>query len=380
MDSLYEDVFKSYGRESESEPERFEETLDSSCTPVKRQCAKCRKLGRRCFRYRLKLGLGEESEEPIKSALELAVASQASPRNDESEDTILEPIPKPVETIRSQKNVQNGETPSTIPWWSNSKSQLHDYPQTPPKYRTASFHTSSHETHFYDGATTRNTRHYESNISSSGISTQSRVNDVNPKPTCYLHNHPCSQWKALAPEPASYHRSDAEIEVVKINRSWHLVSTKCHVKRNENGGVTHSHEHRHWAEPFKELPHCKGCRSLEEKTSNIPENVKFYNATITFIERFPWRGYTHAVWVALAETPPSMPGSVTRSTIQYKVSCTVYRDQLYGPGRLVNSVWKPDEPVIPLESFCSSIYDFGRSAVHWVQERITGVKHSDEID
>ncbi|EWZ47842.1 hypothetical protein FOCG_06551 [Fusarium oxysporum f. sp. radicis-lycopersici 26381] len=95
MDSLYEDVFESYGCESESETERFKETLDSSCTPVKRQCAKCRKLGRRCFRCRLKLALGEESEEPTKSALELAVASQASPRNDESEDTILEPIPKP---------------------------------------------------------------------------------------------------------------------------------------------------------------------------------------------------------------------------------------------------------------------------------------------
>ncbi|KAF4487954.1 hypothetical protein FAGAP_11186 [Fusarium agapanthi] len=356
MDSLHEVIFPSYDRDSEPEPEPFEETLDSSCTPGKRQCAKCQKLGRRCFRCRLKLALGEESDESAKSALELAVASQAVKRNAEYENTIPEPIPKPAEskneTVRPQKVVQNRETLSTISR-SSSNYRLRDCQQTPPKNRTESFHTTSHEAYFYDGVITNSTQHYESNISSRGANIQSRANEASLKPTCYLHNHRSSECKDLGSEPPCCHRSDSEIEVVKINRSWHLVSTKCHVNRCDNGGITHRHEHRYWAEPFRELPHCNSCRSLEEKKANIPEHIKFDDAKITFIERLSWRGYTHAVWVALAETPPSMPGLVIRSTNQYKVSCTVYRDQLYGPGR---------------------------SAIYWAQERITGVRHSDEID
>ncbi|KAF5603402.1 hypothetical protein FPCIR_1332 [Fusarium pseudocircinatum] len=381
MDTLHDDIFVSYDRDSEPEPEP--EPLDSSCTSGKRKCAKCQKLGRRCFRCRLKLALGEESEEPPNSALELVVASQAAQRNDKSEDAIPEPIPKPIkarnETIRPQKVAQNGETPSPIPRYS-LKSQLRDCPSTVPENRTESFQTPSHDTYVYDGVITSNTQYYESNILSRGANIQSRANDAHRQENCYLYNHPCSQWKGLAPEPPYYNRSDAEIEVVMINRSWHLVSTKCRVEKYDNSGIEHNHEHRHWAEPSREPPHCNSCRSLEEKKASIPEYIKFYNAKVTFIEQLPWRGYAHAVWVALADTTPSMPGSVLRSTNQHKVSCTVYRDQLYGPGRLVNQVWKPDEPIIPLESVCPSIYDFGRSAVHWVQERITGVKHSDEID
>lgn len=379
MDALHEDIFASFDRDPEPESEPFEETLDSSCTPVVRQCTKCQKLGRRCFRCRLKLALGEETKESTKSALELAVTSQGVQRNNESDDTIPEPIPKPAkarnETIRPQKVAENGETPSAIPW-----SQLRDCSQTSPKNRTESFHTSSHETYFDDGAMTSNTQHYESNDSYRGANIQSRAKDFYPKLTCCLHNHRSSQMKELAPGSLCYHRSDAEIEVVKIDRNWHLVSTKCHVKKHDNGGITHNHEHRHWAESFGELTHCNSCRSLEEEKANIPEHIKFYDAEMTFIERLPWRGYTHAVWVSMTETPPSMPGSVIRSTIRYKATCTVYRHQLYGPGKLVNTVCKPDELIIPLDYFCSSIYDFGRSAVHWVRERITGVKHSDEID
>ncbi|KAG5770385.1 hypothetical protein H9Q73_013208 [Fusarium xylarioides] len=93
MDSLHEDVFASYDHDFEPEPEPLEEDIDSSCTPGKRKW--------------------EETEEPAKSALELAVASQAAQRNDESEDTIPEPIPKPVkaknETMPPQKVAQMEE-------------------------------------------------------------------------------------------------------------------------------------------------------------------------------------------------------------------------------------------------------------------------------
>jgi hypothetical protein len=300
MDSLYEDIFNSYDREPEPEPEPepFEETLDSSCTQVERQCAKCQKLGRRCFRCRLKLALRKQAEEPTKSALELAVASQAAQANDESEDTIPEPAPIPSktnnETTRLQHTARNGENPSAIPS-SSPQSQLNDYPQTPLQYRTGSLHTSSHETYFYDGVTTRSARHYERNNSSHGAATHSRTHDIHPRPACHLHNHDCSEWMGRAPGPPSYYRSNAEIEVVRINRSWHLVSTKCHVEKHENGGITHNHEHRHWAEPCRELPHCKSYRALEEKKANIPGYFKFGDATITFIERVPWRRHSHAV-------------------------------------------------------------------------------------
>lgn len=303
MDSLHEDIFVSYDRDSEPEPE----PLDSSCTPGKRKCAKCQKLSRRCFRCRLKLALGEESEEPAKSALELVVASQAAQRNDKSEDTIPEPIPKPIkarnETIRPQKVAQNGETPSPIPR-SSSRSQLRHCPSTAPKNRTESFQTSSHDTYFYDGVITSSTQYYESNISSCGANIQSRAKDAHRKKDCYLYNHPCSQWKGLAPEPPYYNRSDAEIEVVKINRSWHLVSTKCHFEKHDNSCIEHHHEHRHWAEPSREPPNCNSCGSLEEKKASVPEHDNSYNAKMTFIEQLPWRGYAHAVWVALRTQHP----------------------------------------------------------------------------
>lgn len=99
----------------------------------------------------------------------------------------------------------------------------------------------------YDGVIT-------SSISSCGTNIQSRVNDAHRPKNCYLYNHPCSQWKGLAPDPPYYNRSHAEIEVVKINRSWHLVCTKCRVEKDDNSGIEHSHEHRHWAEPSREAP------------------------------------------------------------------------------------------------------------------------------
>lgn len=278
MVPLHEDIFASYDRDPEPEPRPFEEAFDSSCTPVVRQCTNRQKLGRRYFWCRLKLASGGETKECTKSVLELVVTSQGAQRNNESDDTILEPIPKPAkarnEMIRPQKVAQNGETPSAIPW-SSFNSQLQDCSQTTPKNRTESFHTSSHETYFYDGAITSNTQHYKSNVSSRGANIQSRANDVYSKLTCYLHNHRSSQMEELAPGPPCYHRSDAEIEVVKIDKNWHLASTKCHVKKHDNGGITHDHEHRHWAEPFGELTHCNSCRSLEEEKANIPEHIKF---------------------------------------------------------------------------------------------------------
>ncbi|SCN90570.1 uncharacterized protein FFB20_13545 [Fusarium fujikuroi] len=90
MVPLHEDIFASCDHDPEPESGPFEETFDFFCTPVK--------LGRRCFRCRLKLASGEETKESTKSALELVVTSQGAQgaqRNNESDDNILEPIPNP---------------------------------------------------------------------------------------------------------------------------------------------------------------------------------------------------------------------------------------------------------------------------------------------
>ncbi|QPC79662.1 hypothetical protein HYE68_010414 [Fusarium pseudograminearum] len=155
----------------------------------------------------------------------------------------------------------------------------------------------------------------------------------------------------------TYTSHNVQFEVLKTCAGWQLLSTKCHVEELVNGRRTHYHEHRHLGGPFTDPSRCNTCRWLPT------EDITFRNIKVTYIRKAPLHGYAKEVWSAMIGEPLPMRGSVIRSTWYNSGPLRVRRDQIFGPGRLMDRLSGPSDSDLSLEDIvnylcrvCKSIY------------------------
>ncbi|KAM0213864.1 hypothetical protein ACHAQI_004062 [Fusarium lateritium] len=143
-------------------------------------------------------------------------------------------------------------------------------------------------------------------------------------------------------EPPTYKRLNGAIEVIHTGGSWQLLSTRCHIEKNQNGHISYLYEYRHWTELYEQSAHGEYCTRPQIYNVKTLDYV-FKDVSITFINKAPRCGYAKEVWAAMSGKPLPIPGSMIRKTWDHQGSCIVRRDQILGPGKLITWVQHPDD-------------------------------------
>ncbi|RFN48187.1 hypothetical protein FIE12Z_7638 [Fusarium flagelliforme] len=274
MDSLHAEIFGDVN--DEVEIDLYDQEPESSCTkPPKRS-----------------LGRDEDSQE--KSSLELVLKPKTSHTQDDAE--IIPPGP----TENTNETTLTANTKSRITTENNTKTFARRLART---YSEEGAY-ASHATSDYRS---------ESNASSDRLRLSSTKPRRRRRPQS-SHTQPASsnrydQYAVPIPDVPTYHRSSANLEVIKIGSDWHLLSTKCHIEKHVDGHSIHYHEHRHWTEALREPSHCSTCKRIQLKHNRIPEEVLFSDVDVTFINKAPRRGFSEEVWSAMIGKPLPIRGT-----------------------------------------------------------------------
>jgi hypothetical protein len=143
--------------------------------------------------------------------------------------------------------------------------------------------------------------------------------------------------------------------------SWQLLSTRCHIEKNQDGHTSYLYEYRHWAELYEQPVHGE-YRTRPQINRVETLDYVFKDVSITFITEAPRCGYLKEVWTAMSGKPLPAPGSMIRKTWEHQGSCIVRRDQILGPGKLITRVQHPDNSVqLDFSAFFSGLHDIGRA-------------------
>ncbi|CAJ0551677.1 Ff.00g056560.m01.CDS01 [Fusarium sp. VM40] len=180
--------------------------------------------------------------------------------------------------------------------------------------------------------------------------------------------------------PPTYNRLNGVIEVVHTGSSWQLLSTRCHIEKNQNGHTSYLYEYRHWAELYEQPVH--GEYRTRPQISRVETlDYVFKDVSITFITKAPRCGYSKEVWAAISGKPLPIPGSIIRKTWEHQGSCVVRRDQILGPGKLITRVQHPDDSVqLDFSAFFSGLHDIGRALLPCIFGALQEDSNLDEID
>jgi hypothetical protein len=180
--------------------------------------------------------------------------------------------------------------------------------------------------------------------------------------------------------PPTYNRLNGAIEVIHTGGSWQLLSTRCHIEKTQNGHTSYLYEYRHWAELYEQPVH--GEYRTRPQIYNVETlDYVFKDVSITFITKAPRCGYSKEVWAAMSGKPLPIPGSIIRKTWENQGSCTVRRDQILGPGKLVTRVQHPDDSMqLDFSAFFSRLHDIGRALLPGIFGARQEDSNLDEID
>jgi hypothetical protein len=192
-------------------------------------------------------------------------------------------------------------------------------------------------------------------------------------------NNGCRQLNKPSGSP-TYNRLNGAIEVIHTGGSWQLLSTRCHIEKNQNGHISHLYEYRHWAELYEQPVH--GEYRTRPQIYNVETlDYVFKDVSITFITKAPRCGYSKEVWAAMSGKPLPIPGSTIRKTWEHQGSCIVRRDQILGPGKLITRVRHPDDSMQPdFSAFFSGLHDIGRALLPGIFGAHQEDSNLDEID
>lgn len=397
METLHEDLFRDV--DAEDEADLYDQVPESSCTGPRKSCARCQELGRRCYRCRRNKNTRIDETPPKKSSLELILGSAASRRRSPIDETPPEPTrttkdtptrARPQEATRDTRTTYLERTytshstyRSEYDSWSRSTSRSGSTSRL-SRSRSFSRSTSSSRTRRLSSMSrSRSTRWSNKSRSSSRTRRSNSMSEYRRTSRSERRHEPrrrrSSSYTRLrsrhryyrhaeeSQRRPRYRRSDVQFEVLKTCAGWQLLSTKCHVEELTNGRRTHYHEHRHLGGPFTDPSRCNTCRWLPT------EDITFKNVKVTYIRKAPIRGYAKEVWSAMIGEPLPMRGLVIHSTWYNSGPLRVRRNQMFGPGRLMDRLSGPSDSDLSLEDVVNYLYRVCKSIYYALRHCIFGI-------